>query len=61
MTSEIQRFTNYCRELGQAHPELQDCLQDTYELTLSEIEDNGMESHELSLAYAYIEDELLCG
>lgn len=57
----IRKFVKYIREVGKAHVELQEDLQDTYELLISEIDDGGSIEHELELAYAYVEDELLCG
>lgn len=58
MNSQIQKFINHCKVIGMAHPELQEALQETYELMMSEIEDNGMFEHELELAYGEVEELL---
>ena len=49
-----QSFINYVAKVGRDHPTLQNEIQDTFELALSEIEEGGSESHEWELAEGHI-------
>lgn len=57
---DIQYLRTYCKEKIQQNSHLRDEIVDLYELAMSEIEEGGSESHEVSLAINSI-DELIKG